>query len=255
MTRYQVPMFVDGAAAESSAGETFETYNPATGEVIGDVQRAAAADIERAVASARAGFERWRAITGAQRGRILNDAVRILRARNRELAELEVLDTGKPIAEAEVVDVASGADCIEYYAGLAASIHGDHYDLGNAFAYTRREPLGVCAGIGAWNYPIQIACWKSAPALACGNSMIFKPAELTPMTAVKLAEIYSEAGVPPGVFNVVHGFGDTGAALVAPSRDRQGLAHRRGRYRQGGDGRRGGDAQARHARTRRQVRR
>ena len=146
---------------------------------------------------------------------MLNQAVRILRARNRELAELEVADTGKPIAEAEVVDVASGADCIEYYAGLAASLHGEHYDLGNSFAYTRREPLGVCAGIGAWNYPLQIACWKSAPALACGNSMIFKPAELTPITAVELAKIYTEAGLPNGVFNVVHGFGDTGAALVA----------------------------------------
>ena len=109
--------------------------------------------------------------------------------------------------------MASGADCIEYYAGLAATLHGEHFDLANAFAYTRREPLGVCAGIGAWNYPIQIACWKSAPALACGNSMIFKPAELTPLTALKLAEIYSEAGLPDGVFNVVQGDGSTGALL------------------------------------------
>ena len=97
-----------------------------------------------------------------------------------------MLDTGKPIQEAEVVDVTSGADCIEYYAGLAASLHGEHNDLGGDFYYTRREPLGVCAGIGAWNYPIQIACWKSAPALACGNAMIFKPAELTPLTALRL---------------------------------------------------------------------
>jgi betaine-aldehyde dehydrogenase len=151
---------------------------------------------------------------GTARGRVLNEAQRILRARNRELAELEVLDCGKPIQEAEVVDVLSGADCLEYYAGLAASLHGEHVDLGGDFFYTRREPLGVCAGIGAWNYPIQIACWKSAPALACGNAMIFKPAELTPLSALKLAEIYTEAGLPDGVFNVVQGFAATGQALT-----------------------------------------
>ena len=152
-------------------------------------------------------------MTGAQRGRILMNAVRLLRERNDALARLEVLDTGKPISEASVVDVASGADAIEYFAGAAPTLHGHHYDLGAAFAYTRREPLGVCAGIGAWNYPIQIACWKSGPALACGNAMVFKPAHLTPTTAVKLAEIYTEAGVPDGVFNVVQGFGSAGAAL------------------------------------------
>jgi betaine-aldehyde dehydrogenase len=108
----------------------------------------------------------------------------------------------------------SGADCIEYYAGLAASLHGEHMDLGGDFFYTRREPLGICAGIGAWNYPIQIACWKSAPALACGNAMIFKPAELTPLTALKLAEIYTEAGLPDGCFNVVQGFAETGQAMT-----------------------------------------
>ena len=96
-------------------------------------------------------------------------------------------DTGKPIAEAIAVDVLSGADCIEYFAGAAATIHGEHVDLGGSWGYTRREPLGVCAGIGAWNYPLQIACWKSAPALACGNAMVFKPAELTPLTAMELA--------------------------------------------------------------------
>ena len=122
---------------------------------------------------------------------------------------------GKPIQEAIAVDGLSGADAIEYYAGLAASIHGETFDLGSAWAYTRREPLGVCVGIGAWNYPIQIACWKSAPALACGNSMVFKPAELTPLTALRLAEIYSEAGLPDGVFNVVQGDHRTGEALVS----------------------------------------
>src|SRR3546814_884331 len=153
-------------------------------------------------------------MSGTARGRVLHEAQRILRARNRELAELEGPDCGKPIQEAEVVDFLSGADCIEYYAGLSASLHGEHLDLGGDFFYTRREPLGVCAGIGAWNYPIQIACWKSAPALACGNAMIFKPAELTPLSALKLAEIYTEAGLPDGVFNVVQGFAETGQALT-----------------------------------------
>jgi betaine-aldehyde dehydrogenase len=125
------------------------------------------------------------------------------------------LDTGKPIQETSVVDVVSGADCIEYFAGLAGGLAGEHVDLGpSAMGYTRREPLGIVAGIGAWNYPIQIACWKSAPALACGNAMIFKPAELTPLTAAKLAEIYTEAGLPDGVFNVVQGMADTGRMLT-----------------------------------------
>ena len=209
-----LPLYIGGRTLRSSSGETFPTLNPATGVTICLVDHASAADVDAAVESAQAGFKTWRSMPGAARGRILNDAVRILRARNQELAELEVQDTGKPIAEAASVDVASGADCIEYFAGLAASIHGDHHDFGRSWAYTRREPLGVCAGIGAWNYPIQIACWKSAPALACGNAMVFKPSDLTPLTAMKLAEIYAEAGVPAGVFNVVQGDGRTGDALV-----------------------------------------
>ena len=142
-------------------------------------------------------------------------AARLLRERNDELAELETRNTGKPIQETRAVDVVSGAECLEYFAGLAAGLAGEHIDLGpKAFGYTRREPLGVVAGIGAWNYPLQIACWKSAPALACGNAMIFKPAELTPLTAIKLAEIYREAGLPEGVFQVVQGFADTGRLLT-----------------------------------------
>ncbi|MFQ6016708.1 MAG: betaine-aldehyde dehydrogenase [Kiloniellaceae bacterium] len=207
-------LYIGGGYVDAASGMRFETVNPATGEVICGIQTAGPEDVDRAVAAARAGFQVWSAMTGAARGRILMEAVKLLRARNKDLAELEVLDTGKPIQEAETVDVLSGADCIEYYAGLAASLHGEHIDLGTAFAYTRREPLGVCAGIGAWNYPIQIACWKSAPALACGNAMIFKPAELTPLTALKLAEIYSVAGLPDGVFNVVQGAAATGRLLA-----------------------------------------
>ena len=137
-----------------------------------------------------------------------------MRERNDEIAKIEVEDTGKPIAEALEVDVASGAEAIEYFARLATQIKGREVDFGNSFGYTRKEPLGVCVGIGAWNYPIQIACWKSAPALACGNSMIFKPSEMTPRTAVILAEIYSEAGLPDGVFNVLQGDAEVGKSLT-----------------------------------------
>jgi betaine-aldehyde dehydrogenase len=208
-------LYIGGRYEDATSGETFETINPATGKVIARVQHAGPADVDRAVRSARAGFEVWRAMSGSERGRVLNKAAALLRARNDELARIEVADTGKPIQEALTVDVLSGADCIEYYAGLAASIHGETFDLGTSWGYTRREPLGVCAGIGAWNYPIQIAAWKSAPALACGNAMVFKPAELTPLSALKLAEIYTEAGLPDGVFNVVQGDHRTGEALVA----------------------------------------
>jgi betaine-aldehyde dehydrogenase len=156
----------------------------------------------------------WAAKTGAERGRILRRAAEILRSRNAELAELETRDTGKPIQETSVVDVASGAECFEYFGGLAASLSGEHIDLGpQAFGYTRREPIGVVAGIGAWNYPLQIACWKSAPALACGNAIIFKPSDLTPLTAVKLAEVLKEAGLPEGLYQVAQGFAETGQLL------------------------------------------
>jgi len=206
--------YIDGGYVDATSDETFESVNPATGEILATVQQASQGDVDRAVASATEAFGSWSRMAGAERGRILNKAARILRDRNQELAELEVLDTGKPIQEAVAVDVLSAADAIEYYAGLAASLHGQHFDLGDSFAYTRREPLGVCVGIGAWNYPIQIAGWKSAPALACGNSMIYKPAELTPLTAAKLAEVYSEAGVPDGVFNVLQGDGRVGEMLT-----------------------------------------
>ena len=192
----------------------FDTINPATGEVLASIRIDGEAEVNAAVAKATAAQKQWGRLTGTERGRILRRAVDILRARNDELARLETLDTGKPIQETIAVDIVSGADCIEYFAGLAPTITGEHVDLGPAaFGYTRREPLGVTAGIGAWNYPMQIACWKSAPALAFGNAMIFKPAELTPLTAIELEKIYIEAGVPEGVFQVVQGFGATGQLL------------------------------------------
>ena len=205
----------DAGRAVPQAGERFTTINPATGAVLAHFTVAGASDVDAAVERARRAQAEWGAWPGAQRARVLRRAAALLRERNDALAELETLDTGKPIQETRVVDAISGAECFEYFASLAQSLSGEHVDLGaQAFGYTRREPLGVVAGIGAWNYPLQIACWKSAPALACGNAMIFKPAEITPMTAVKLEEILLEAGVPAGVFQVVQGFADTGRALT-----------------------------------------
>ena len=198
-----------------SAAATFRVINPANGELLAQLPIDGAAQIDAAVARAQAAQKSWAQLSGAQRGRILQRAAQLLRERNEELAHLETLNTGKPIQETRSVDVLSAAECLEYYAGVAAGIAGEHLDLGAAaFGYTRREPLGVVAGIGAWNYPLQIACWKSAPALACGNAMIFKPAELAPLTALKLSEIYLAAGVPAGVFQVVQGLADTGRLLT-----------------------------------------
>jgi betaine-aldehyde dehydrogenase len=205
--------FIDGAYMANDSGETFEVINPATGKVIYKVEVADEKIKQQAIASAQRGFATWSAMSAIERSRILLKAVALLRERNDELAKVEVLDTGKPWQEASVVDVASGADSIEFFAGLAPGVEGNQQSVDGDFYYTRREPLGICAGIGAWNYPLQIACWKAAPALACGNSMIFKPSEETPLGALKLAEIFTEAGIPNGVFNVVQGAGEVGAWL------------------------------------------
>jgi betaine-aldehyde dehydrogenase len=211
------PVAIDPASKPHARGSatTITSINPATGAVLAEIGVDGAAEVDAAVARAQDAQRRWAAMTGAARARVLRQAADILRARNRELAELETRDTGKPIQETLAVDVASGADCLEYFAGLAASLSGEHLDLGpQAFGYTRREPLGVVAGIGAWNYPLQIACWKAAPALACGNAMLFKPAELTPLTAIRLGEVLAQAGLPQGVFQVVQGYADTGRLLT-----------------------------------------
>ncbi|MDC9593416.1 betaine-aldehyde dehydrogenase [Xenorhabdus sp. IM139775] len=203
-------LYIHGAHVDSTHPDStiFDAINPANGEVIAQFQSATAQDVDLAVESARQGQKIWAAMTAVERSRILHKAVNILRERNDELAELETLDTGKPLAETRLVDIVSGADALEYYAGLIPALEGQQIPLReSSFFYTRREPLGVVAGIGAWNYPIQIALWKSAPALAAGNAMIFKPSEVTSLTALKLAEIYTEAGLPDGVFNVLTGTG------------------------------------------------
>ncbi|MBT82268.1 MAG: betaine-aldehyde dehydrogenase [Alteromonadaceae bacterium] len=214
MSEKRLLNFIHGKPVSNQSGETFSVTNPATGEVIYDVEVADDSVRQAAIDSAREGFKQWSSMTAMARSRILLKAVAILRERNDELARYEVLDTGKPIQEADCVDVVTGADAIEYFANLAPVQVGQQQDLGGDFYYTRKEPLGICAGIGAWNYPIQIACWKSAPALAAGNAMLFKPSEETPRGAVELAKVYIEAGVPAGVFNVVHGDGDTGNWLT-----------------------------------------
>ena len=205
---------IGGELVPSTTGETFTTIHPGTNAVICEVEQAGEREVDAAVASAREGFEVWSAMTAMDRSRILRRAVQIIRERNDDLAALDTLDAGRPIAETSSVDVPTGADVIEFYAGVAPTLHGETLDFPGGFARMRREPLGVCAGIGAWNYPIQIAMWKSGLALACGNAMIFKPAEVTPLSALALAEIYLEAGVPPGVFNVVQGDARVGRMLV-----------------------------------------
>ncbi len=194
--------------------KTFSNYSPSTGKKICDIEVTQNFEIESAIQKAKIGYKTWSSLSGFQRSKMLNRAASLIRARTHELAQLEVLDSGKPISEALETDIPSAADSLEFFAGLAPSLHGDHIQLGKSFAYTRREPIGICAGIGAWNYPFQIACWKAAPALAAGNVMIFKPSELTPMSANKLYEIFLEAGIPEGVFQVIQGGREVGEFLT-----------------------------------------
>ena len=210
--------FIDGKYVEDTAGTPIDVIYPATGARIATVYAATPEIIEQAITAAKRAQGAWAAMTGTERGRILRRAADIMRERNHDLSVLETYDTGKPYQETSVADATSGADALEYFGGMAATLTGEHIQLGEDWVYTRREPLGVCVGIGAWNYPTQIACWKGAPALACGNAMIFKPSETTPLSALKVAEILHEAGLPAGLYNVVQGRGDVGAALIADAR-------------------------------------
>ncbi len=207
--------FIDGDYVEDTAGTPFDSIYPATGEVIAKLHAATPAIVEKAIAAAKRAQKEWAAMSPTARGRILKRAAEIMRTRNRELSELETLDTGKPIQETIVADPTSGADAFEFFGGVAAAaLNGDYIPLGGDFAFTKRVPLGVCVGIGAWNYPQQIACWKGAPALIAGNSMVFKPSENTPLGALKIAEILIEAGLPKGLYNVIQGDRSTGPLLV-----------------------------------------
>ncbi len=209
-------LYIGGRYVPSQGGKTFEVINPANGELLANVHSANSDDLDAAVESAQAGQKVWAALTTVERSRVLLRAVALLRERNDALAELESRNTGKALSETLSVDVVTGADVLEYYAGVMHGLEGSQVPLReSSFFYTRQEPLGVVGAIGAWNYPIQIALWKAAPALAAGNAMIFKPSEVTPLTALKLAEIFTEAGLPDGVFNVLPGDGaGVGSALT-----------------------------------------
>ncbi|PWW77605.1 aldehyde dehydrogenase [Tuber magnatum] len=214
-------LFIDGAFSPSVAEDPafFTSTNPATNTPLARIYEASPRDLQYALDAATKAFESWSKTTPIERSRILNKAVSILRGRNHEIARVESLDTGKPFSETSTVDVPTGADVLEYFAGVCLSgLEGKMVRLREkAWVYTTKEPLGVCVGIGAWNYPIQIALWKCAPALAAGNTFIFKPSEVTPLTANILAEVFTAAGLPSGVFNVVHGSGRVGAWLSSCS--------------------------------------
>jgi betaine-aldehyde dehydrogenase len=204
-----------GGEHRDGSGKDFVTFNPATGEPLAEVSAASPADVDDAVKAAAVAQAAWIALPPAERARVLHRVSERLRDKRMELARIEVLDAGKPIQEVPEADIDSAADCFEFFAGVLQAAYGEHIDLGpEAFAYTRREPLGVVGGIGAWNYPIQIASWKTAPALAAGNAMVFKPSELTPVSALALSEIVEEAGAPKGLMNVVLGAREVGNAIA-----------------------------------------
>jgi betaine-aldehyde dehydrogenase len=209
-------IYIDGAFVAPHSPRTIDVINPATQEVIATVADADAVDIDRAVTAARRAFETdpWRGATAQERGRILLRLAQIVRDHASELAELETINNGKPIVESEF-DIADVATCFEYYGGLATKIHGDVVPVpDNALSLALREPIGVAGQIIPWNYPLLMAAWKLAPAICAGCTMVLKPAEQTPLTVLALAKYFADAGLPPGVVNVVTGLGETGAALT-----------------------------------------
>lgn len=189
-------------------------YYPATNQLINHSRYASQTDLTHAVESSHEAFKHWSQTSLHQRSSILLKTANLLRENVKHLAELEVWDTGKPLSETMSVDIHSAADCLDYFAKIAIASESNIIPDNNALIYTRREPLGVCVGIGAWNYPLQIACWKAAPALVMGNTMVYKPSELTPMTSLALAKIFQQAGLPNGVFNVVLGDGKIAETLL-----------------------------------------
>lgn len=210
-------LFINGEWRDSLSGETFGTYHPATEEKIADVSKAGAEDVDLAVKAARKAFEDgpWRTMDARDRGRILFRLADLIESNAEELAALETLDNGKPIADARAADIPLVIDCLRYYAGWADKITGDTIPVrGDYFCYSRREPVGVCGQIIPWNFPALMVAWKWGPALAAGCTIVMKPAEQTPLSCLRMADLAAEAGIPPGVLNIVPGFGDTGAAIV-----------------------------------------
>jgi acyl-CoA reductase-like NAD-dependent aldehyde dehydrogenase len=211
-------LVIGGERPETADGRTFETLDPSTGRVIAEVPHAGAEDVDRAVRAAREAFDdgRWSGITAAQRTRALLALADAIDSHADELAELESLDNGKPVKLAKRVDVPLAAEHVRYFAGWPTKIEGETLPVAQSdmHCYTRKEPVGVCGQIIPWNFPLLMAAWKIAPALAAGCTVVLKPAEQTPLTALRLGELALEAGLPEGVLNVITGDGETGAALV-----------------------------------------
>src|SRR5437016_1986913 len=211
-------LFINNEWRDAVGGKTIEVVNPATEEVIAEVASADQADVDAAVAVARAAFDGpWSKVSARERGRIVWQIGEKLMQKADEIARLETLHNGKPIFESRQIEVPAAAECFQYYAGWADKIHGETIPVkGNYLTYTLREPVGVVAAIVPWNFPLLLTAWKVAPALACGNTVIVKPASQTPLTALALADLAQEAGIPPGVLNVVTGPGArVGQMLVA----------------------------------------
>src|SRR4051794_34470653 len=214
--RYQ--LFIDGQFVDAESGKTFETPNPATGETFAEVAEADQSDIDKAVAAAREAFEgKWSKMSARDRGRLIYKLSQLIERDAAQLAELETRDNGKPIKESTYIDLPGVVENFEYFAGWPTKIEGETIPVpGQMFNYTLREPVGVCGQIIPWNFPLLMAAWKIAPALAAGNTIVLKPAEQTPVTALELGKLIQEAGFPEGVVNIVPGYGETaGAALAA----------------------------------------
>src|SRR3954470_7702325 len=216
---HQTQCFIGGQWIPAQSGKTFDTINPATEEVIASVAEGDAADIDLAVKAARQQFDggEWSKMDARDRGRLMNKLADLIEEEIDELAALESLDNGKPIRDAKAADLPLTIDCLRYYAGYADKIHGQTIPVrGNYFTYTRKEPVGVVGQIIPWNFPMLMVAWKWGPALAAGCTVVLKPAEQTPLTALRMGELALEAGYPAGVINIVPGFGETaGAPLVA----------------------------------------
>ena len=213
----QTNMLIGGKWQESRGGKRFPTLNPVNESVIAEVAQGNEADVDAAVKAARAAFESgpWSKMDARDRGRLMNKLADLMEANLEELAALESLDNGKPICDARAADLPLAVDCLRYYAGWADKLTGDVIPIrGNYFCYTRREPVGVVGQIIPWNFPILMAAWKWGPALASGCTIVMKPAEQTPLTCLRMAELAQEAGFPDGVINIVTGYGETGAAIV-----------------------------------------
>jgi aldehyde dehydrogenase (NAD+) len=214
-------LLINNCWVSSESGKTFPTINPSTGEEICQVAEADAADVDKAVIVARAAFEGpWRKLRASERGRLLHRLADLIEKNADELAQLETLDSGKPISVAKAVDVAKTVACYRYFAGWADKVHGKTIPIdGDFFCYTRHEPIGVVGQIIPWNYPMLMQSWKLAPALATGNTIVMKPAEQTPLSALRIGELVVEAGFPEGVVNLLPGFGPTAGAAIARHMD------------------------------------